>query len=83
MTTIYRKDRIGPYIVSTARFPDELAALIGARYETMVFCLGGDDARTLHVDEWEADESAVQTTSTVDADAAHDAACERMRGRIQ
>lgn len=80
MTTSYRRDRIGPYIVSTARFHDELAAVIGARYETMVFRLAEDGAFT---GEWEPDESAVQTTSTVDADAAHDAACERMRGRIQ
>ena len=70
----YRWDEIGGYVVSTIRLPEPFEAT-GARYETLVYSLSDG--------EWDVDGSGMQSDSEVEADAAHVAACNRIRGRIQ
>lgn len=71
----YRWDEIGGYIVSTIRFPESFAAATGAAYETLVYsCAAG---------AWDVDGEGVQTDTEAEANVAHDAACVRIRGRIQ
>lgn len=71
----YRWDEIGGYVVSTIRLPEPFEEATGARYETLVYSLSDG--------EWGVDASGVQSDSEVEADAAHVAACNRIRGRIQ
>ena len=71
----YRWDEIGNYVVSTVRLPAAMAEIVGARYETLVYsCVDG---------AWDFDDSNVQSVTEAEADAAHAAACDRTRGRIQ
>ena len=71
----YRWDEIGSYVVSTIRLSDFMAAAVDARYETLVYsCVEG---------AWDFDGSGVQSVTEAEANAAHVAACDRMRGRIQ
>lgn len=71
----YRWDEIGGYIVSTIRYPAVVAEANGAGFETLVYSM---------VDgEWDPDKSAVQSDTEDQAAAAHQAACDRIRGKIQ
>lgn len=70
----YRWDEIGGYVVSTIKLPSSIAAAVDALYETLVYsCSDG---------AWDADGSGVQSATQADADEAHEAACDRIRGRI-
>lgn len=69
----YRWDEIGGYVVSTIRFSDSIAEANGARYETLVYSIADG--------EWGND--GVQSVTEDEAAAAHVAACDRLRGRIQ
>lgn len=71
----YRWDEIGGYIVSTIRLPRSLAASTGTLYETLVYSRAEG--------AWDADGSGVQSATEVEANAVHDAACDRIRGKIQ
>lgn len=71
----YRWDEIGNYVVSTVRLSDSIAEAVDARYETLVYsCVEG---------AWDFDGSGEQRVTEAEADTAHAAACDRMRGRIQ
>lgn len=71
----YRWDEIGAYVVSTIRYPAALAEANGAGFETLVYSM---------VDGmWDPDKSGVQSDTEAEAAAAHQAACDRIRGRIQ
>jgi hypothetical protein len=72
----YRWDEIGNYIVSTVHFSDSIAAANeGAHFETLVY--------SLVEGAWDFDRSGEQSVTEAEAEAAHAAACDRMRGRIQ
>lgn len=67
----YRWTEIDGYIVSTVSLPESYEM----QYETLVYSI---------VDgKWDSDGSSVQRVCKVAANAAHDAACARLRGRIQ
>ena len=71
----YRWDEIGNYVVSTIRLSDTMAEAVNARYETLVYsCVEG---------AWDFDGSGEQSVTEAEADTAHAAVCDRMRGRIQ
>jgi hypothetical protein len=71
----FRWDEIGGYVVSTIRLPEEIAAASGAAYETLVYSRVSG--------AWDIDDDGVQTDTEAEANVAHDAACVRLRGRIQ
>jgi hypothetical protein len=71
----YRWDEIGGYVVSTVRLPEAITAVSGVRYETLVYSVADG--------EWNVDGSDTQSVTDAEAAAAHDAACARIRGRIQ
>jgi hypothetical protein len=71
----YRWDEIGSYVVSTVRLSDSIAEAVDARYETLVYsCAEG---------AWDFDGSGVHSETQAKADDAHEALCNRVRGRIQ
>lgn len=68
----YRWDEIGGYVVSTIKLPDSFV-VDDARYETLVYSIADGTWGT----------EGVQSVTEGEADAAHAAACARVRGRIQ
>lgn len=71
----YRWDEIGNYTVSTVRLSNSIAEAISARYETLVY--------SYVQGEWDFDGSGMQSATLAEADVAHAAACDRVKGRIQ
>lgn len=71
----YRWDEIGNYVVSTVRLSDSIAEAVDARYETLVY--------SRVEGAWDFDGSCVQSETQAKADDAHEALCNRVRGRIQ
>jgi hypothetical protein len=70
----YRWDVIGGYVVSTIKFSASLSVANEAFYETLVYsCVEG---------KWDVDGTGVHSMTEAEADAAHVAACDRIRGRI-
>jgi hypothetical protein len=70
----YRWDEIGNYVVSTVRLSESIAEALSARYETLVY--------SLVEGRWDFDGSGMQSDTDTEADAAHAAACDRVKGRI-
>lgn len=71
----YRWDEIGGYVVSTIRFPPLVAEANGANFETIVY--------SMTAGEWDYDRSGVHSNTEAEADAAHQAVCDQIRGKIQ
>lgn len=70
----HRWDEIGGYGVSTIKFSASQAEANDALYETLAYSIA--------TGKWDADGSGVQSLTEAEADAAHAAACDRIRERI-